>query len=62
MRESLRRVDCIIEVHDARIPLSGRNSDLTEHLSAKPRVVLLNKADLVEVIIFLFDFYATINI
>ncbi|XP_054061129.1 mitochondrial ribosome-associated GTPase 1 isoform X1 [Rissa tridactyla] len=48
MRASLRRADCLIEVHDARIPLSGRNPMLREVLGIRPHVLVLNKRDLAD--------------
>ncbi|XP_018573424.1 mitochondrial GTPase 1 [Anoplophora glabripennis] len=49
MQQKLRSVDCIVEVHDARIPLSGRNSDFKYTMSGiKPHILVLNKADLIE--------------
>ncbi len=45
MRESLRLVDIVVEVIDARIPISSRNPDLPELVGNKPRIVLLNKCD-----------------
>ncbi|XP_054688623.1 mitochondrial ribosome-associated GTPase 1 isoform X6 [Grus americana] len=48
MRASLRRADCLIEVHDARIPLSGRNPVLQEVLGIRPHVLVLNKMDLAD--------------
>ncbi|XP_071667693.1 mitochondrial ribosome-associated GTPase 1 isoform X5 [Patagioenas fasciata] len=48
MRASLRRADCLIEVHDARIPLSGRNPMLQEALGIRPHVLVLNKMDLAD--------------
>jgi len=48
MREKFQNVDCVIEMHDARIPYSGRNPMLHQVFSAKPYVVLLNKCDLVK--------------
>lgn len=48
MQQKLKSVDCIIEVHDARIPFSGRNNDLHYSLlTAKPSILVLNKKDLV---------------
>lgn len=48
MQQKLRQVDCIIEVHDARIPLSGRNTDFHHTLTgAKPTILVLNKKDTV---------------
>ncbi|KAM6329667.1 mitochondrial ribosome-associated GTPase 1 [Podargus strigoides] len=51
MQASLRRADCLLEVHDARIPyipLSGRNPMLQEALGIRPHVLVLNKMDLAE--------------
>ena len=40
-------VDCVIEVHDARIPLSGRNLNFRENLNkSRPHILILNKMDL----------------
>lgn len=47
MQQKLKNVDCIIEVHDARIPVSGRNNELHYSLlTAKPSILVLNKKDL----------------
>lgn len=47
MQSKLKSVDCIIEVHDARIPFSGRNSIFKQHLlGIKPHILVLNKIDL----------------
>ncbi|XP_040176701.1 mitochondrial ribosome-associated GTPase 1 [Rana temporaria] len=48
MRAKLTKVDCIVEVHDARIPLSGRNPFFKEHLGIKPHLLILNKLDLAD--------------
>ncbi|XP_074400622.1 mitochondrial ribosome-associated GTPase 1 isoform X3 [Zonotrichia albicollis] len=48
MRLALRRADCLVEVHDARIPLSGRNPALQEALGIRPHVLVLNKVDLAD--------------
>ncbi|XP_021564993.1 mitochondrial ribosome-associated GTPase 1 isoform X2 [Carlito syrichta] len=48
MQSSLKLVDCIIEVHDARIPLSGRNPLFQETLGLKPHLLILNKMDLAD--------------
>ena len=45
MRESLRLVDIVVEVIDARIPISSRNPELPGLVGQKPRIVLLNKCD-----------------
>uniref|UniRef100_G3MQY5 Mitochondrial GTPase 1 n=1 Tax=Amblyomma maculatum TaxID=34609 RepID=G3MQY5_AMBMU len=49
MQRKLKSVDCILELHDARVPLSGRNPNFLSMLAAiKPHVLLLNKADLAD--------------
>lgn len=45
MQQHLRRCDAVIEVHDARVPTTGRNYKF-DLLAGKPRVVVLNKMDL----------------
>ena len=47
LKQQLQKVDVILEVIDARIPLASRNSDLHQWAKDKPRVVVLNKADCV---------------
>ena len=44
--ENLKLVDMVIEVLDARIPVSSRNPIIDEIVGNKPRIVLLNKSDL----------------
>ena len=46
IEESIKLVDVVIEIVDARIPKSSRNPVLNEIISGKPRVIVLNKADL----------------
>ncbi|XP_028324654.1 mitochondrial ribosome-associated GTPase 1 [Gouania willdenowi] len=48
MRANLKNVDCIIEIHDARIPLSGRNPVFQDTLNVKPHLLILNKMDLAD--------------
>ncbi|XP_034253893.1 mitochondrial GTPase 1 [Thrips palmi] len=48
MQQQLMNVDCILEVHDARIPLSGRNEVFrTTLLGVRPHLLVLNKCDLI---------------
>ena len=48
MEAKFKSVDCVIEVHDARIPITGRNPKLAHSfLAAKPYILVLNKADLI---------------
>lgn len=46
MQENISLIDLIIEIVDARIPLSSRNPDIDELGKNKSRVILLNKSDL----------------
>lgn len=48
MQEDIKLIDLIIEVVDARIPLSSRNPDIDELGKNKARMVLLNKSDLAD--------------
>ena len=48
MQENIRLVDMIIELTDARIPMSGRNPDIDKLGQNKARLVLLNKSDLAD--------------
>lgn len=46
IQESLKLVDAVAEILDARIPLSSKNPDLQKLIQNKPKVVLLNKCDM----------------
>jgi len=48
MQENMKLIDLVIELVDARIPLSSRNPDIDELGRNKARLILLNKADLAE--------------
>ena len=48
MQEDLKQIDLIIELVDARIPLSSRNPDIDELGKNKARLILLNKSDLAD--------------
>ncbi|NLL53416.1 MAG: ribosome biogenesis GTPase YlqF [Peptococcaceae bacterium] len=48
LEEQLRWVDVVLELGDARLPLSSRNPLLKDLLGKKPRLLLLNKADLAD--------------
>lgn len=48
MRANLKNVDCIIEIHDARIPFSGRNPLFQESLDVRPHILVFNKMDLAD--------------
>lgn len=46
IQANLKLVDVVVELLDARIPISSRNPQIDELVGNKPRVVLLNKFDL----------------
>ena len=48
VKENLKLVDVVVELLDARIPLSSANPVLREIVDDKPRVIVLNKADLAD--------------
>ena len=48
MQEDIKLVDLVVEVLDARIPISSRNPDIDSLANNKARLVLLNKADLAD--------------
>jgi ribosome biogenesis GTPase A len=48
IEKNLKLVDAVAEIVDARVPVSSRNPDLDRLVNGKPRVILLNKADLAD--------------
>ncbi len=48
MQEDIKLVDLIIELVDARAPLSSRNPDIDELGKNKSRIILLNKSDMAD--------------
>lgn len=46
IKDNLKLVDLVIEVLDARIPISSRNPIIDELVGSKPRVIALNKTDI----------------
>ncbi len=48
IRESLKLIDIVVEVLDARIPLSSQNPKIDELATSKARIVVLNKSDLAD--------------
>lgn len=48
IKEKIKLIDIVLELRDARIPFSSRNPVITEMTGDKPRVILLNKADLAD--------------
>ncbi len=48
MQEDIKLIDLVIELVDARIPLSSRNPDIDELGKQKARLMIMNKADLAD--------------
>ncbi len=48
MEKTLKLVDAVAEIVDARIPVSSRNPILDQLVKNKPRIILLNKADMAD--------------
>jgi len=48
MQESIKLIDVVVEILDARIPLSSKNPDIDELAKGKYRVLLLNKSDMAD--------------
>ncbi|MCZ0755329.1 ribosome biogenesis GTPase YlqF [Anoxybacillus sp. J5B_2022] len=48
VQEKLKLIDVVFELLDARIPLSSRNPMIDEILTNRPRIILLNKADMAD--------------
>ncbi len=46
IQASLKLVDAVAEIIDARIPISSRNPDLARIIQNKPRIILMNKCDM----------------
>lgn len=48
IEEKLKLIDVVVEILDARIPLSSKNPDISDITKSKPRIVVLNKSDLAD--------------
>ncbi|MEE1125556.1 MAG: ribosome biogenesis GTPase YlqF [Acutalibacteraceae bacterium] len=48
IQASLKLVDIVAEIIDARIPVSSRNPDLDQLIQNKPRIILMNKCDMAD--------------
>ncbi|MDO5123451.1 MAG: ribosome biogenesis GTPase YlqF [Eubacteriales bacterium] len=48
MEASLKLVDAVAEIKDARIPVSSTNPDIDTIIGSKPRIILLNKCDMAD--------------
>ena len=48
IEECLKLVDGVVEIIDARIPMSSRNPEIDDITAGKPRIILLNKSDIAD--------------
>lgn len=48
IEENLRLVDVVVELLDARIPVSSKNPEIDEIIKNKPKIIALNKSDLAD--------------
>ena len=48
IKENLVAIDLVVEILDARLPMSSRNPDIEQVVERKPRILALNKADLAD--------------
>ena len=48
MQENIKLIDIVVEILDARTPMSSKNPDIDELAKNKYRLVLLNKTDLAD--------------
>ena len=48
METEIRNVDCVLQILDARIPLSSLNPEIERITSGKPHLYIMNKADLAD--------------
>ena len=48
IEENLKLIDVVVEILDARIPFSGRNTNFDDIIKSKPRLILMNKFDLAD--------------
>ena len=48
MQENMKLIDLIIEIVDARLPVSSRNPEIDDIVGNKPRLMLLNKSDIAD--------------
>src|SRR4028119_647622 len=47
LKEQLKRVDVVLEVRDARIPLATRHPQVQEWIASKTKVLVLNRVDMI---------------
>lgn len=48
IQEDLKLIDVVVEILDARIPISSQNPDIAKMTENKKRIIVLNKSDLAD--------------
>jgi len=48
MQENIKLIDVVIELVDARVPISSQNPEVKKLANQKPRIIVLNKVDLAD--------------
>ena len=48
MQEDIKLIDIVVEIVDARIPISSKNPDIDELAKNKYRLIIFNKFDLAD--------------
>ncbi len=48
IQEDLKLIDVVVEVLDARIPISSQNPDINKIINTKKKIIILNKCDLAD--------------
>ncbi|KAI8463369.1 MAG: P-loop containing nucleoside triphosphate hydrolase protein [Monoraphidium minutum] len=48
LQRVLKRVDCVLEIRDARLPFTSANPDLGRLIAGKRKIIALNKSDLAD--------------
>ena len=48
LKEQLKRVDVVLEVRDARIPLASHHPQVKDWIGDKPRILILNREDMID--------------
>ena len=48
IEKNLKLIDVVVEILDARVPLSGRNPNFDDIIKNKPRLLVMNKSDLAD--------------
>lgn len=64
IKSNLKLIDVVVELFDARIPISSKNPDIDVIIGNKPKIIVLNKHDLSDpkILIDWLNYYSSIGI